>query len=62
MKSQIKAIVQKYVHDDVQADIASTEILNLIFESRILTTTEDLRNELIRAIHFEFFGDGEPDD
>ena len=62
MKSQIKAIVQKYVHDDVQVDIASTEILNLIFESRILTTTEDLRNDLIRAVNIELFGDGEPDD
>ena len=62
MKSQIKAIVQKYVHDDVQADIASTEILNLIFESRILTTTEDLRTDLIRAVNYELLGDGEPDD
>ena len=62
MKSQIKAIVQKYVHDDVQVDIASTEILNLIFESRILTTTEDLRTDLIRAVNYELLGDGEPDD
>ena len=62
MKSQIKSIVQKYVHDDVQVDILTTELWNLIFESRVLTTTEELRTDLIRAVNVELLGDGEPDD
>lgn len=62
MKSQIKLIVQKYVHDDVLAEIISTELWNLIFETRVLTTTEELRTDLIRAVNYELLGDGEPDD
>jgi len=62
LKSQIKSIVQKYVHDDVQVDILTTELWNLIFESRVLTTTEELRTDLIRAVNVELLGDGEPDD
>ncbi|MDD3983860.1 MAG: hypothetical protein PHU54_07960 [Candidatus Omnitrophica bacterium] len=62
MKEQIKTIVSRYLHDDVLADIISTELWNLIFESRVLTTTEELRTDLIRAVNYELLGDGEPDD
>jgi hypothetical protein len=62
MKEQIKTIVSRYLHDDVLADIISTELWNLIFESRVLTTTEELRTDLIRAVNVELLGDGEPDD
>ena len=62
MKEQIKIIVSRYLHDDVLADIISTELWNLIFESRVLTTTEELRTDLIRAVNVELLGDGEPDD
>ena len=62
MKEQIKTIVSRYLHDDVLADIMATEIMNFIFETKVLTVTEELRTDLIRAVNIELFGDGEPDD
>ena len=62
MKDLLKAICEKHGVTHDKAELIATEQWNLIFESRILSTTEEFKNDLIRAVNIELFGDGEPDD
>lgn len=61
MKEQIKTILMRRLDPDI-ADIMATEIWNLIFASKVLTTTDEFRNDLICAVQDEMFGEGNPDD
>ena len=61
MKDQIKTILMRRLDPEI-AELFASEIWNLIFEAKVLTTTEELRSDLICAVQDEIFGNGEPDD
>lgn len=60
MKDLLKSVCTRHGIPDDKAELIATEQWNLIFEAKILTTTEELRNDLICAVQDEYFGG--PDD
>lgn len=61
MKDQIKTILMRRLDLEI-AELFAVEIWNLIFEAKVLSTTEEFRNDLICAVQDKLFGEGNPDD